>query len=304
MIDRARVREALTGPISSVRTPFNRDGSIDYDGLRQAIDFNIGAGSKTMLLTAGDSHYIALSDAEIAEVSRTVVEHTAGRAVVVTADRHYTTRQAVPFAEYCAEIGSDVHMVLPPDWAASCTTETLTEHYAAVARRIPVMIVTGVFSTRGEAFGLRTLEMILDRVENVVAVKDDVCGTFARRLGLLAHDRWALFAGGQKQNHMNMHPYGCDGYLSTFVIFKPEIAHRYWSAVQGNDLSAAAAVIRDYDLPFFDLIMGVTGGFDAGLHGVLELFGICKRWRPPPYYSLSDAEMVALADGLRNIGVL
>ena len=304
MIDRARVREALTGPISSIRTPFNRDGSIDHDGLRQTIDFNIAAGSKTMLLTAGDSHYIALSDAEIAEVSCTVVEHTAGRAMVVTADRHYTTRQAVAFAQHVAETGADVHMVLPPDWAASCTTETLAEHYAAVARHIPVMIVTGVFSTRGEDFGLRTLEMILDRVQNVVAVKDDVCGTFARKLGLLAHDRWALFAGGQKQNHMNMHPYGCDGYLSTFVTFKPEIAHRYWSAVQAGDLSAAVAVIRDYDLPFFDLIMGFTGGFDAALHGVLEISGICNRWRPPPYYSLSDAEMETLTDELRAIKIL
>ena len=59
MIDRDRVREALTGPIASVHTPFNEDGSIDFDGLRRSIDFDIAAGSRTVLLTAGDSHYTA-----------------------------------------------------------------------------------------------------------------------------------------------------------------------------------------------------------------------------------------------------
>ena len=156
MIDRDRVREALTGPLTSIATPFNRDGTVDHDGLRRTLDFNIEAGSKTMLLTAGDSHYIVMSDEEIAEVSKTVVDHTAGRAMVVTADRYFHTRQAVDFAKYAAEIGSDVHMVLPPDWAASCTSETLCDHYAAIAEHTPVMIVTGVFIPRGEEFGLKT----------------------------------------------------------------------------------------------------------------------------------------------------
>ena len=54
-----RVRAALTGPIASIRTPFSRDGSIDYDGLRRMIDFDLEAGSKVSLLTAGDSHLFA-----------------------------------------------------------------------------------------------------------------------------------------------------------------------------------------------------------------------------------------------------
>jgi len=257
-----------------------------------------------MLLTAGDSHYIALSDQEIAEVSRIVVEHTAKRAMVVTADRYFHTRQAVEFAKYAAEIGSDVHMVLPPDWAHACTPETLCEHYARVAEHMPVMIVTGVFSPRGEKFGLDTLKLVKEQVENVVAIKDDMLGPFARKMTLLVRDQWAVFAGGQKQNHMDLHPYGCDGFMSTFIQFKPEIAHRYWAAIQTNDVREAATVIRDYDHPFFELIMGFTGGFDAALRGIFEMFGISKRWRPPPYYSLNDAEMEKLADALRGLKIM
>ena len=304
MIDRDLVREALTGPIASVRTPFDRDGRIDFAGLRKVIDFDIAAGSKAVVLTAGDSHYFALSDADIGELTRAAGEHTAGRALFVAADRHYDTRQAVEFAQFAADVGADVLMVMPPDWGRSTTPETLTEHYATVSRYIPVMIVSNVFVPRGLEFAMTSLRMILARVEGVVAIKDDFCGEFALKMGFLVHDHWAVWAGGQKQNHMNAFPYGCDGYLSSFISFRPEVAHRYWKAIQANDIPAAAAVIRDYDTPFFDFISKTQGGFDAAIHGILELYGLAQRWRRKPYYSLNDQEMETLSDFLKGLSVL
>jgi dihydrodipicolinate synthase/N-acetylneuraminate lyase len=80
------------------------------------------------------------------------------------------------------------------------------------------------------------LELVFDTVENVVAIKDDMLGPFARKMTLLVRDRWAVFSGGQKQNHLDLHPYGCRGFMSTFLSFKPDITHSYWSAIQSNDL--------------------------------------------------------------------
>ena len=303
MPDRNQIREALTGPITSIRPPFHRDGTLDADGLCSAIDFNIAAGSQAMLLTAGDSHLISMSDQEIADLSRLVIEHTGGRAIVVTADRHFNTNQAVRFAEHARDIGADVHMVLPPDWGASCTPETLRDHYARIAEILPVMLVTNIFIPRGETFGIQTVEHVYETVENVVAVKDDMLGPFARKMTLAVRDRWAVFSGGQKQNHLDLHPYGCHGFMSTFMSFKPDITHRYWAAIQVGDLATAAAVIRDVDHPFFDILKASPGGFDAAIHGVMEVFGIYPRWRPLPYYSLSDAELESLADALRGIDI-
>ncbi len=304
MNDRKWILESLTGPVASVRTPFLRDGDVDFDGLRSQIDFNIAAGTRTLMLTAGDSHYFTLSDQEIADITRATVEYVDRRAMVIAADRHFNTHQAVSFAEYCAQIGADVLMVMPPDWARSCTPETLAAHYTAVAEHIPVMIVTNVFVPRGEVFGLQTIEKTLAANANVIAVKDDMCGAFARKMALKVQGKWAVIAGGQKQNHLNTYPYGCDGYLSCFISFRPEIARRYWSAIESNSISDAVAVIRDYDFPFFKLVSGIKGGFDAGIHGTLELFGICSRWRRLPYHTLSDAEMDQLKSGLKSIGIL
>ena len=304
MISREEVRQALTGPIGSIRTPFRRDGTIDFDGLRNTIDFNINAGSKTVLLTAGDSHYFILSDREIGEVTKVAAEHTAGRAMLVAADRHYGTPHAVEFAQYVRALGADVLMVMPPDWGQSFTSETLMDHYSAIAKQIPVMLVTNVFIPRGIEFGINTLQLLVDQVQGIVAVKDDFGGEFARKMALLVHDRWAVFSGGQKQNHLDALSYGCDGYLSTFISFSPEIARYYWEAIEARDLRTARAMIKGYDMPFFDFISTLPGGFDAGMHGAMELFGIAQRWRRKPYYSLNDADMEKLTDFFQKLALL
>jgi len=298
------MRHRLSGPMPSIKTPFNEDGSIDFNGLRNLIDFNLAAGAKALMLTAGDSHYVALTEREISEVTKTTIEHVAGRALVIAADRYYHTSQAVEFAHFARATGADLLMVMPPDWGGSSTPQSFAEHYQTVAHVMPVMIVSNVFIARGAKFGLDTLKLVLAATDNVVAIKDDLCGEFARKMSLLVHDHWAVVSGGQKQNHLNNHPYGCDGYLSTFISFKPEIAHAYWKAIVTHQPDDIRRIIKDYDHPFFELVMGLPGGFNAGIQAMLELKGIAKRWRRKPYHSLTDQEMESLSDGLKKIGIL
>ncbi len=80
--DRETAAEFLKGPIQSFRTSFNQDGSIDYDGVRNFVDHSISGGSKTILMTAGDSHLTCMTNEEIASLTHLICEHTAGRAMV------------------------------------------------------------------------------------------------------------------------------------------------------------------------------------------------------------------------------
>lgn len=278
----------------SVHTPFMRDGAIDYDSLRGLVDRGIEAGSTTMLLTYGDSLFSLLTDDEVAAVTKVVADQAAGRAAVVAADRIWWTGKTVAFARYARDVGADMLMVLPPDWAGSCTADSFVAHYATVAAEIPVMVVTNVFS-RSQAMGLEVLRRLRDETPGVIAIKDDLVGAFARKMALLLHGHWAIISGGQKQNHFDLIHYGCDGYLSTFVTFAPQITQTYWQAVQSEDWAEAARIIREYDMPYFDYVLSVKGGFDAALHGTYEHFGLSQRWRRPPYHSLTDEQMEELS---------
>ena len=295
---------ALASPIPSLRTPFTRAGEIDFAGLRSYVDRCIDHGAKALMLTMGDSLYSLLTDDEVVQVPQTVVEQAAGRAKVIAADRCWWTGKTVEFAQYCRQTGVDVLMVLPPDWAGAATVQTLVDHYAAVAAELPVMLVTGMFRERGQAFGLEMVERVYREVDNVVAIKDDFAEEFARRMTVLVHERWTVVAGGSKQLHFYMWPFGCHGLLSTLIHFKPEIAHRYFAATQAGDYLTAADTVRNVDMPMFDVLGASPGGFDAGMHAWAELCGIYRRWRRPPFYNMTDAEVEHLAEGLRQIDLL
>ena len=87
-------------------------------------------------------------------------------------------------------------MVLPPDWAGSCTVGSFVGHYATVAKHIPVMVVINA-SARSHDLGLQVLKVLREEVDNVVAVKDDLSGTFAREPTLLANERIPVLSGGK-----------------------------------------------------------------------------------------------------------
>jgi len=298
-MDTEYYRQQVTGPVVSINTPFTRDGEIDFAGLRQFVDFAIDAGTKALLFTPGDSLYMALTDDEVAELTRVTAEHIGDRALFIAAGDFWWTGKTLEFGEYARSVGADAYIAVPP--IRGSTVAELVNFYTAASQVLPVFILSGSLGAAGVRAALEAVDILLEEAPNVVGFKEDFSSAFARPACLAAHERWAIFAGGQKQTHMDMHPYGCDGYMSIYMTCKPEIAHSYWGAIERGDLVAAAGVIRDYDMPLVEhLYSAYPAGGDAAQHALLELAGICGRWRRKPLPDLTDAEMEALRAFLQN----
>ena len=297
-MDKDEVRAHLTGPVSAVRIAMNEDDSIDEEGFRKFIDASIAGGSKSIILTAGDSHYYCMTDEEIVKMTKIAIEHTAGRAMVCAADYFYSTDRAVQFAEFARDAGADIYMLLPPTWGG-CTPADLAQHFITVGEIMPVMVVTAVFSVFSDGFAMECLRIMLDKSDQVMAIKDDRGAPFVHHMCTEFHDRCAIFAGGSKALHLGMVPFGCDGYMSQFVTLKPEISSRYWSAVTEQDFPTARQIIRDYDAPLFEMAMGYPGGWNSLFHALLEIYDVGKRWKRKPYTTADDEAVEKLKDLLR-----
>ena len=302
--DRRTVAEYLDGPIQSFRTSFNEDGTIDYDGVRTFVDHSIAGGSKTILLTAGDSHLTCMTNEEIVTLTRTICEHTSGRAMVVAADRNSRTTNSVLFAEYARSVGASVLMCQPPTWAKVSAT-SMAEHYVRVSQNLLVMIVTNSFDSE-PAMGIEAIQTAIQKSKNVVAIKDDIFGDLGAGVCKIVKDTGAvLFAGGLKKNHLWLLQRGCGScYMSTFLAFAPQIKNRYWKAIQAGDMNEAQAIVDHYETPFFDFLRVLPCGWNAGMHAALALHGITKRWVPKPYVSAGDETMERLRDFLHRNAML
>ena len=301
MRPRDQLRQHITGPISSISTPFDRTGAIDEAALRRCVDFAVEtARSETLLLTYGDSLFSVLTDREIADVTRITVEQNAGRKLIVAAGSWWTG-EAVRFAAFCRDLGVDVFMPLPPNWAGSVNESTLVEYFETIARTLPVMVVTAIGP--GVSVPLGAIQKLFAGDNGIVAIKDDICGPYGRRLATLTHEKWAFLSGGRKENHLDQLPYGAHAYLSLYMRFYPEIAHRYWAALQADDRTAAVALVNTYDIPFMNFCATHGLHFDAAVHGAMELAGIAPRWRRLPYTSLDDTQMELLKTFFAQLGL-
>lgn len=302
-MDRDEFRRRITGPVVSINTPFLPNDDLDYDGLGNFIEFVIDAGVGAILYTPGDSLYAVLTEAEIAELTTFTAEAIGGRALFIAGADFWSTRQTTAFAEYARDAGADAVIVAPA--VRDMTVDELVAYYRAVSEPIPCFILSAGLACVGLQGALETVERLVAEVPGIVGMKEDYGPDFIRKACLIAHEKWALFAGGQKQTHLDMHPYGCDGYMSTFAKFKPEIAHTYWTAIKNNDMKKAVSVIEDYDMPLFKcLYSSFAAGGDAGQHALLELYGICGRHRRKPLPDFTDEDMERLKSFLIDTSLL
>ena len=305
MSNAAELRERLTGPIPSIRPPFTADGELDLVGVDRYVEACLAVEPTAVMITYGDSHLHVLTDVEIQELTRRVVDGVAGRAMVIAGDGSWWTRRAVEFAHWSKDNGVDILMAYPPDWAASCSVDSTVAHLGALSEAgLPLMLLTAWFRSRGGADALTVIDRVRAEVPAVVAVKDDVGADLGRRVALAVGEEWALVAGGSKQLFTQLSPYGCRAWLSILAVYRPDLARQYHDWIRAGDLAAAAQFVRTVDAPMFDLLVGFTGSFDAAFHGWLELVGIAGRWRRPPHHSQTDDELARLATGLAELGLL
>ncbi len=167
------------------------------------------------------------------------------------------------------------------------------------------MIVTNVFKS-DPAMGVETIRKAIQESRNVVAIKDDILGNFGVDLCKAVKGTDAIVsAGGRMKNHLLLWQNGCgQTYLSTFQAFAPNIEKQYWATIQIKDTIGAQTIIDRYETPLFDYLFTLPCGWNAGMHAILSVHGITKRWLPNPYLSASDETIEQLKGFLQQNGML
>jgi dihydrodipicolinate synthase/N-acetylneuraminate lyase len=283
--------------VNSIPTPFLPDGEIDRDGVRNIIDKGIGGASTVACLTAGDSQLGYLTDDEIKELVRILVEHTGGRSLTVAATSICGTKEAVALAHFCKETGADILMPRAYDGAGTYQVgvKETVEFYRAVAKVMPVMMVGW---PPHEA-----LDELLNE-ENILSLKEDGTEGYAIRTAAKYGRHWQMMTGGTLWRHYTQWPYGCRAFFSHFHSYAPHFANDYWGAVQKGDEKSALEVITKVELPLFELAEKYLG-WQPLWRAILTLGGIIQSQAlRSPAQSVPDKELEKLQADLESLGVL
>ena len=108
------MRARYQGVFPVAPTIFADDGALDLDSQRRAIDFMIDAGSHGICILANYSEQFALGDDERDLLTRTVLEHVAGRVPVIVTTSHFSARICAARNRRAQAMGAAMVMVMPP----------------------------------------------------------------------------------------------------------------------------------------------------------------------------------------------
>jgi len=281
-------RRRLRGPILSVPTCYTKDFKVDHQGIKNQVERAAKEGVKVFALTSGNNQYDRLTYQEVRALTKTLVEAVAGRGITIAAVGPWWTGQCEDYARYAASLGADCVQVQLPRHGAP---DGLFEHFRKIAKA-----GGGTALAMQGQVQLPALKQLVT-IDEVSAYKEEYSQKYSMEVFKLYGDRLNIFAGGQKSRFLSYQPFGMQAYYSTFSTFAPQVAMRFWGAVERGDMAAARQVVLDFDVPFF------LKWSHAFWRGTLEHFGVAQRWLRPPEVSFTDAQVADLKGFYAGLGL-
>lgn len=170
------------GVFPVVPTTFTEDGALDLESQKRCVDFMIDAGSDGLCILANFSEQFVLADEEREVLTRTILEHVAGRVPVIVTTTHFGTRVCALRSRRAQELGAAMVMVMPPYHGATLRVpETqIFEFYAALSGAIDIPIMVQDAPVSGTVLSAAFLARMAREIEHVRYFKIETAGAASK----------------------------------------------------------------------------------------------------------------------------
>jgi 2-keto-3-deoxy-L-arabinonate dehydratase len=165
-----------------VPTTFTEQGALDLESQKRCVDFMIDAGSDGLCILANFSEQFVLSDEEREVLTRTVLEHVAGRVPVIVTTTHYSTRICAERSRRAQDMGAAMLMVMPPYHGATFRVPEpqIFEFYAGLSDAVSIPIMIQDAPASGTVLSAPFLARMAKEIEQVAYFKIETAGAASK----------------------------------------------------------------------------------------------------------------------------
>ena len=165
-----------------VPTPFTEAGELDLASQKRCVDFMIDAGSDGLCILANFSEQFLLADDERELLTRTILEHVAGRVPVIVTTTHFSTRVCAERSRRAQDMGAAMLMVMPPYHGATFRVpeQQIYEFYARLSDAITIPIMIQDAPAAGTPLSPAFLARMAQEIEQVSYFKIETAGAAAK----------------------------------------------------------------------------------------------------------------------------
>ncbi len=158
------------GVCTALITPF-KDGKIDYDSLKNLIEFQIEQEIDALLINGTTGESATLTECEKRELISFAVREVGGRMPIIAGTGSNCTQKAIHLSQFAFEVGVDAILVVTP-YYNKASVEGLIEHYETIANNVDIpLILYNVPSRTGVNIPLSVYDKLANH-KNIVAVKE------------------------------------------------------------------------------------------------------------------------------------
>lgn len=170
------------GVFPVVPTPFTETGELDLPSQKRCIDFMIDAGSQGLCILANFSEQFVLGDDERELLTRTALEHVAGRVPVIVTTTHFSSRITIERSRRAQAQGASMVMVMPPYHGATIRVSEaqIVEYFARLSGAIGIPIMIQDAPVAGTPLSPALLARMAREIEQVAYFKIETAGAASK----------------------------------------------------------------------------------------------------------------------------
>ena len=235
----------FTGAAVALVTPFQADGTVDYDSLGKLIDFQINNGTDALVIAGTTGESSTLSEQEHIDVIKFAVDYVNHRVPVIAGTGSNDTSTAVMLSQEAEKLGADALLLVTPYYNKT-TQRGLYVHYKTIAESVKIPIILyNVPSRTGLGIDVETAAKLAE-IDNIVAMKDAVGNiTYTANLIERCGENLTVYSGNDDQI-VPMMSLGAKGVISVLSNVMPKETHDMTAAALSGDFKNAAALQLRY----------------------------------------------------------
>ena len=318
----SELKEKMKGIDVVQFTPFNKDGSLDLEGMRANTRWlaERAAGKDFIFTPVGSTgEFYAMSDEDCKAVIKMVVEETNGRAIVMAGAGRAGDYETIKLCQYAQSVGADGAQVIIPYYHVP-SEEGMYQHFKKVTESVDpnfgIMVYNNPFVSG--SWVKPHLMQRLSKIPNVIAAKENIANVHLFRAELRAVDPKDMSILCVTELTFSFAAlYGCRGFITGMANFAPDLSYSVYEAAMARDFNKVREIVNFID-PYIGFTAKVTanhspstGTFGAGLimycsvgKAAMDMVGLRGGELRLPMVPLTQEEKTELRGILKDMKVI
>lgn len=290
----------LKGSIVALVTPFNQDGSVNFEKLEQLIEFHIENKTDALLVLGTTGESSTMSHEEDEAVCKFTVEKAAGRIPVIAGSGSNCTQTMIEKSVAYEKLGADGLLIISPYYNKT-NDEGMYLHFKAVADAVNIPCI--LYNVPGRT-GCSISENVVARLKghpNIMGIKEASGNmSYAMKIAKLVDENFAMYSGND-DIAVPIMAIGGSGVISVSANCIPKETHDMIFDFINGDIAKANEAQLKYLEFINNLFIEVN---PIPVKEAMNIMGMNVGGYRLPLTYMSDANKQKLEKSMKDAGII